>query len=83
MRMWWDFVQANLEAQRVVSLRLWKIAQGGTGAARESRRMIMEKFDASTEAAITLATGGTPTQVMNRYRRIMRANEKRLRRRRR
>jgi hypothetical protein len=80
--MWWDLMQANLEAQRVMSLRLWKIAQGGTGAAQETRRMISEKFDASAEAAITLATGGTPIQVMNRYRSIMRANEKRLRRRR-
>ena len=80
MRMWWDFLEANMEMQRVVSLRLLKIAQGGSEAAQETRRMISEKVDASAEAALTLATGGTPAQVMKRYRSIVRANEKRLRR---
>ena len=86
MNMWWDsaseVVRANLEAQHVVSLRLMKIARGGRAAEQETRRMISEKFDASAEAALMLASGGTPIRVVKRYRSLIRANAKRLCRRR-
>jgi hypothetical protein len=45
--------------------------------------MVTEKIAASAEAAATLATGGTPQAVLRRYRTIMRANTKRLSRRKR
>ena len=65
MRQWWklstDLALAGFEAQRVIALRLAKLAAGGPAADREARRMVTEKIAASTEAAATLATGGMMT----------------------
>jgi hypothetical protein len=80
--MWWhfytDLASANLEAQRVIALRLVKLAHGGPAAEREARRMVSEKIVANAEAATTLATGGSVSKVLRRYRTIMRANTKRM-----
>jgi hypothetical protein len=80
--MWWNFssdvAAAMFEAQRVIVLRVMKLAQGGTGAEQEAQRMVSEKLVASTEAAMALAGGRSPESVLRRYRTIMRANEKRL-----
>ncbi len=82
MQAWWnlshDMVMAGFEAQRVIALRLMKLAQGGPGAAREANQMVAEKMAASSEAMLTLAQGGSPQTVLRRYRTIMRANAKRL-----
>ena len=87
MRQWWklstDLALAGFEAQRVIALRLMTLAAGGPAANREARRMVTEKMAASAEAAATLATGGTPQAVLRRTRTIMRANKKRLSRRKR
>jgi hypothetical protein len=84
---WWkysrDLTLAGFEAQRVIALRLLKMASGGVEAEIEARRMVTEKLAASVEAAATLATGGSPQRVLGRYRTIMRANRKRLIRRKR
>ncbi|MBV9571916.1 MAG: hypothetical protein JO056_11815 [Alphaproteobacteria bacterium] len=81
---WWkfsnDLFQANLAAQRVIGLRMLKLAQNGPGAAQEAHRMVAEKVTASMEAALTLAGGGSPEKVVRRYRTLINANEKRLRR---
>ncbi len=45
--------------------------------------MLAEKWTASAEAAATLASGGSPPKVLKRYRAIMLANERRLKRRKR
>jgi len=80
--MWWrfytDLAFANLDAPRVIALRLMKLSQGGTAAESEIRRMVSEKIIANTEAAATLATGGSVPKVLRRYRTIIRANSKRL-----
>jgi hypothetical protein len=80
--MWWklssDIAAANLEAQRVIALRLMKMAKGGPAAHKEANRMVSEKMVASVEAATTLATGGSLEKILRRYRTIVRANEKRL-----
>ena len=80
--MWWifssDIAEAAFEAQRVIALRLVKLAQGGPAAQQEAQRMVSEKVLASTEAVIALASGRSPESVVRRYRTIMRANEKRL-----
>ena len=80
--MWWkfysDLASANLEAHRVIGLRLVKLAKGGPSAEREACRMVSEKVLANAEAAATLATGGSAEKVLRRYRTIMRANNKRL-----
>jgi hypothetical protein len=87
LRPWWklstDLALAGFEAQRVIALRLMKLAAGGPAADREARKMVTEKIAASAEAAATLATGGSPQAVLRRYRTIMRANTKRLSRRKR
>lgn len=85
--MWWsvyaDVFFANLEAQRVIALRLHKLATGGAAANFEAQKMITEKVAASAEAAAILATGGSVRKVVRRYRTIIRGNEKRLTRKRR
>ena len=82
MNTWWkfssDLFAANLEAQRVIALRLHKLALGGPSAQKEAERMVSEKVIASVEAATTVAAGGSPQKVLRRYRTIMRANAKRL-----
>lgn len=76
-----DLMMAHFEAQRVIALRLAKLAQGGAAAEAESHRMVAEKLTAAAEAATSLATGKSPGSVVRRYRTIMRANERRLSRR--
>ena len=82
MDSWWklskQIVYAQIEAQRVISLRLLKLLQGGPAAAKEAEKMVLEKVGASFDAAATLATGGSPAKVVGNYRRILRANESRL-----
>jgi hypothetical protein len=80
--MWWnlsyDIVAANLEAHRVIALRLMKLAQGGPAAQMEAQKMVSEKMAASAEAAAMLGGGGSLASVVRRYRTIIRANGKRL-----
>lgn len=82
MNPWWKYSRnltlAGLEAQRVIALRLLKLATGGPSAEVEARKMVTEKLDASAEAMATLAGGGSPQKVLKRYRTIMRANARRL-----
>ena len=73
-----DMMMANFEAQRVIGLRLAKLAQGGTAAEAEAHRMVTEKIAAAAEATTALAVGKSPRSVVRRYRTIMRANERRL-----
>jgi hypothetical protein len=84
---WWrysrDVALAGFEAQRVIALRLMKLSAGGPAANAEAQKMVSEKLAASVEAAATLAKGGSAEKVLKRYRTIMRANEKRLTRRKR
>ncbi len=80
--MWWpasfDAIAAGMEVQRVIALRLLKIARGDADARREAQTMVSEKMDAAIEAAAILAGGGSMATVMRRTRTIVRANEKRL-----
>lgn len=74
----WDAALLGLETQRVMSLRLIKIAAGGPAAQAEARRMVTEKTAALAEAAATLAAGGSARTVVRRYRTHVKANERRL-----
>jgi len=78
LRLGLDTVRLGLEAQTVVALRLAKLSLGGTAAQIEAQRMVTEKVEAAAEAAMTLATGGTPERVVRDYRRKVRANALRL-----
>jgi hypothetical protein len=78
-----DLAMFGLEMQRVIALRMLTLAGGGAAAQREANRMVIEKAAAFAEAAATLATGGSRKKVVRRYRTHVRANARRLSRRRR
>lgn len=67
-----------VEAQRVVELRLVRIAWGGAEAQAEMVSMVGEKIVAAMEAANTLMAGGTHGQVVARYRELVADNARRL-----
>jgi len=86
VRNWLDLsmqtMMLGFEAQRVIGLRLAKLAAGDAAAAVEAQLMVTEKMAALVEASTTLATGGSHRTVIRRYRSHVRANERRLRTRR-
>ena len=79
---WFDLTMRTtllaFEAQRVIGLRVMKMAAGGPAAGREAERMVTEKGAAMAEPATILATGGSPEAVVRHYRTRVRANERRL-----
>jgi hypothetical protein len=79
---WWklsnEMTLANLASQRVIALRMAKLAKGGSAAQREARRMIVEKMAASVEAGAALLMGKSSHSLMRRYHTIVRAIERRL-----
>jgi hypothetical protein len=81
---WWEFstdaVMLAVEAQSVIAMRLTSIALG-RGTHAENTMMVSEKAAAFAEAAMTLATGGSAHEVVRGYRKHVRANGRRLRRR--
>ena len=81
LRLTLDTTRLGFESQRVMSLRLARLAAGGAAAEAEAQRMILEKGSAFFEAATTLALGGSASKVIRRYRSHVRANERRLSRR--
>ena len=68
----------GFEAQRVIGLRLMKLAAGGPAAEIEATRMVGEKYAAMAEACVTLGSGGSAHAVVRRLRTHVRANQKRL-----
>ncbi len=72
-----DTTRLAMEAQTVIGLRLGQIAMG-RGSLAENQLMVTEKLLALAEAATTVATGGSPHQVVRGYRKKVRANTKRL-----
>ncbi len=75
-----DTTLLAMEAQTVIGLRLGQIAMG-RGSLAENQLMVTEKMLAFAEAAATVATGGSAHQVVKGYRKKVRANTKRLKRR--
>lgn len=80
-----DSAKLGWDAQRVIGLRLMRLAAGGPGAQAEAQRMVTEKSTAFVEAqmafATAIATGQGhhgPKRVLAGYRRKVRANRKRL-----
>ena len=66
------------EAQKVIELRLVRLAWGGREGRDEMQSMVAEKIDAAFEATSTLMMGRTPETVIARYREHVAANTKRL-----
>ncbi|TNC05226.1 hypothetical protein FF100_36010 [Methylobacterium terricola] len=79
-RAWWfcPTVLLAFEAQKVVELRLVRLAWGGQDARDEMVSMVTEKIAAAIEAAGTLMGGGSFDTVVSRYREHVAANTKRL-----
>ena len=67
-----------VEAQKVIELRLVRIAWGGAEAREEMASMVQEKVAAAMEMTGTLLSGGSPGQVIARYREIVADNTRRL-----
>lgn len=68
-----------VEAQRVIEMRLIRMAWGGAEAQHEAQLMVAEKVDAAIEAAGTLMKGGSIETVVARYREHVAGNDIRLR----
>ncbi len=73
------------EAQQVIALRTLKMAQGGPHASREANLMVSEKVETMAQSGgmmLNAMLAGTPDKaaanVLNLYRRKVRANVKRL-----
>ena len=83
---WLEVVRFSADVQRVMALRMMRLASGGPLAVTEARRMISEKvvdFEASQVAIVTaLATGNdlyaATAEAYAPYRRCVRANCLRL-----
>jgi hypothetical protein len=73
-----SWMMLGFEANRVVGLRVMKIALGGNGARREAKLMVTEKIEATLEANTRLMSGASPEDVIMMYRRRVTANAKRL-----
>ena len=67
-----------IECQRVIELRLVRLAWGGRAGCDEAHSMVAEKIGALMEATGTLMMGGSPETVIVRYREHVAANTKRL-----
>jgi hypothetical protein len=70
----------GFEAQRVVLLRMAAIGAGGAHAQVEMNRMVSEKVFAAVTAAM-MTFGGSPQSVVRHYQSRVRANQRRLSRR--
>ncbi len=73
-----DIAIANMDAQRVIALRISTLAKGGPAADREARRMMVEKVAAAAEAGMAITAGRSASSIVRRYHSIVRANERRL-----
>jgi hypothetical protein len=86
MNAWIEAARFASDSQRVVALRMIRLATGGPLAATEATQMISEKVAAFSEAQgailATIATGGSLHRAASKayapYRRAVRANRRRL-----
>lgn len=73
-----SFLMLAMESQRVIELRLVRLAWGGREGRAEAQSMVTEKVNAAAEAMTTLMLGGSPEAVIARYREHVAANTERL-----
>lgn len=73
-----DTAMLGFDSQRVIGMRMARLGGGGPGASVEAALMLNEKIAAAMEAAMTLATGGSPHKVLRGYRGKVKANIRRL-----
>jgi hypothetical protein len=79
---WWKLsFEAGLlalEAQRVMLLRLARLAQGGAAANAEAVRMVVEKAAVGANVAVGAGLGDGPRAAVRKYRTRVRRNARRL-----
>ena len=75
---WLNIVWLALESSEVIGLRVAKLAGGGIDAQHETRLIVGEKVGAIFEVGISLLSGATATNVINRFRDQVAANARRL-----
>jgi hypothetical protein len=75
---WYTILMLGLESNRVIGLRLMKLAGGARAAQDEARLMLSEKVNASFEAGAVLMQGGGVLSVVDRYREHVAENSDRL-----
>ncbi len=76
----------GFEAQRVMALRMMRIAAGGARGRAEAEHMVTEKFAAAVEAQAATVAGAvegrsaqrTAKKALNVYKKRVRANRRRL-----
>ncbi len=81
-----ETARLGFEAQRVIAMRMMRLAGGGAKAKAESRRMVSEKIAAFAEAqaaaAAVMAEGGdhhrAAKKVLGIYKKRVRSNTRRL-----
>jgi hypothetical protein len=81
-----ETARLGFEAQRVIAMRMMRLAGGGAKAEAESRRMFSEKIEAFAEAhaaaAAVMAEGGdhhrAVKKVLGIYQKRVRSNTRRL-----
>ena len=82
LKAWFQLMQTvaetNLAAQRVIGLRMMRLAGGGAIGVREAQRMVVEKLAVGAEANMLLLSGGSLDTAAKKYRSAVRANERRL-----
>jgi hypothetical protein len=78
LRFWTNMAMLGVESQRVIWLRMMKMAAGGLAARNEAALLVPEKVKAATHAGALLVTGSTPNSVVRSYRQKVRANTRRL-----
>jgi hypothetical protein len=75
--LWLSLAKLTMEANSVIASRLALMASGAI-TATEAQLMITEKVFAAAEAGVILGAGGNVGKVVNRYRRHVRKNARRL-----
>lgn len=86
MSSWFEAARFGADMQRVIALRMMRLASGGPLAETEARRMVSEKVAAFGEAQTilmtALVTGASletaAVKAYAPYRRTVRANRRRL-----
>lgn len=75
---WFNLAMLALESQKVVGLRLTRLAWGGSSAWSEAQLMVSEKVREAHHATGRLMMGDTPDSIVTRYRETIQANVLRL-----
>ena len=74
----WPAFRLALESNRVIALRMAKLAAGGKRARGEASRMVTEKISEAWGAGVTMMSGGSNAKVISQYRKRVAANRRRL-----